>query len=363
MLLLVSYYSPQSNISSLISYPIYPAEKSREYFPLLFDATLILNWTNLPERAFMTNENRLLKGISMKRIYIILILVTLGSGLFALKPQKEYLNHPNNFALIYKDISCQAADSSKVAAWFFPPQQLPLGETIIAARNEGILPDYTAPTEPSPTIVIANGDAGNMSNQINFVVAFCPLGYNVVLFDWRGFGESGDWLAESNQLCYKEYLWDYAAVIDRVYRQPEVDHDKVALYGGSTGAYLSIAAAFSDTRVDIVILRALLTSFDDVLPGLRAAKPERDLQAPDGYPENLLPVNIAPKMKIPVFLIVGEKDEVTPVEMSQKIYDLLPDKKELWIVPDAEHGGEKGPVYSNFELFTTKVNEFMKSNW
>lgn len=299
----------------------------------------------------------------MKKIFIFVIIYSLCCSLTALKPSKEYSNHPDDFALIYKDISCQAADSSKVAAWFFPAQPLPTREAIIAARNEGILPEYAAFADPSPTIVIADGDAGNMSSQINFVVAFCPLGYNVVLFDWRGFGASGDWPAASDQLCYREYLWDYAAVINKVYEQPEVDPDKVALYGGSTGAYLTIAAAKSDSRVDIVILRALLTSFEDVLKGLRAAKPDRDLQSPEGYPENLLPINIAPELKIPVFLIVGEKDEVTPVEMSQTIYDLLPGKKELWIVPDAEHGGENGPVYSNFELFTTKVNEFLKNNW
>ncbi|MCF7920054.1 MAG: alpha/beta fold hydrolase [Candidatus Cloacimonetes bacterium] len=299
--------------------------------------------------------------IPIHRSLFTFLMILMAAQLLALKPSAEYNPHPDMFALIHKDLEVITSDRLSIACWFFPAQDMPETSAILAARNEGILPEYSAAAEPKPTIVVANGDAGNMSNQINFVVGFCPWGYNIVLFDWRGFGASSAWEAASDQLCYKEYLWDYAAVLDAVFEQPEVDTTRVAVYGGSTGAYLSFAAAAADERVDFALLRAILTDFEDVLVGLRAAKPERNLQAPAGYPEKLFPINIAPDFKRPVLLIVGEDDSVTPLWMSEKIYSLLPGKKELWIVPEAEHGGEKGPVYSDFERFTQKVDGFLSS--
>ncbi len=293
----------------------------------------------------------------------IIALLLLSGMLWALKPSREYTRHPDQFGLIYKSLEVTTADSLRIASWFFPAQRMPQEETMLKAMREGILPEYTAESEPLPTIVVANGDAGNMGDQINFVVAFCPLGYNVVLFDWRGFGESDPWETERDMLSYKEYIDDYIAVLDAVFAQPEVDNARVVVYGGSTGAYLSLAAAVRDERVSICVLRALMTSFDDVIPILHSAKPDRDIRAPEGYPEELIPVNAAKNFKRPVLLIVGEKDEVTPVWMSEKIYSMLPGEKELWAVPDATHGGGTGPVYSDFTRFTNKVDGFLKAQW
>jgi len=285
-----------------------------------------------------------------------------GAPLLALKPTHDYRGLPEAYALVYRPLYVTTADSLHVESWFFPAQALPTQEALAAAR-QGAPPAYAAPPEPCPTLVVANGDADNMSSQLNFVIAFCPLGYNVVLFDWRGFGASGSWPAEQDRLAYKEYLLDYAAVLDAVFRQPEVDTARVAVYGGSTGAYLSFAAAAQEPRVRACVLRALLTTFSDVLPGLRAAKPDRDLKAPEGYPPELEPAAVAPGFTRPVMLIVGEDDAVTPVWMSEHIYEALPGRRELWIVPGAEHGGANGPEYSDFARLTERVNAFLQSIW
>ncbi len=296
------------------------------------------------------------------RITIAIVILSVTASLFSLLPSREFQRHPDDFGFIYKSLEAVSTDSLRIASWFFPAQEMPTRQTIINSRQEGVRPEYRASEEPQPTIVVANGDAGNMGNQINFVVGFCPVGYNVVLFDWRGFGASDDWPTDRDHLAYTEYIDDYLAILDAVFEQPEVDTTRVALYGGSTGAYLSFAAAQRDMRVSACVLRALLTSFDDVLPILRAKKPDRDLKAPEVYPPKLLPINIAPSFDRPVMLIVGGEDEVTPVWMSKHIYELLPGKKELWIVPDATHGGENGPVYSDFGRFVKRVDQFLHVN-
>jgi len=55
----------------------------------------------------------------------------------------------------------------------------------------------------------------------------------------------------------------------------------------------------------------------------------------DGLKYNLLPrVN---KLTMPVLIIVGEKDESTPVYQVRKLYKLLPGQKELHIIKGAPH--------------------------
>ena len=299
----------------------------------------------------------------MRKYWLLLSLFTLAAQMAALLPSAEYERRPEMFALIYRPLEVTAADGSPVACWFFPAQPMPTREAILAAQGEGVQPAYTPSAEPAPTIVVANGDAGNMGNQINFVVGFCPLGYNVALFDWRGFGASGAWSTDRDRLAYTEYLLDYAAVLNSVFARPEVDTTRVAVYGGSTGAYLSLAAASRDPRVSVCVLRALLTRFDDVLPILHAAKPDRDIKAPRGYPPELEPLALAPGFTRPVLLIVGENDEVTPLWMSEELLAAFAGPKELWVVHGATHGGAEGPVYSDFDRFTQRVDAFLRQTW
>lgn len=67
-----------------------------------------------------------------------------------------------------------------------------------------------------PTLIICNGDAGNMSYmQIDLAAVYAANGYNVVTFDWRGFGDSTEFEMNKDYLCYTEMLLDYEAVSKR----------------------------------------------------------------------------------------------------------------------------------------------------
>jgi fermentation-respiration switch protein FrsA (DUF1100 family) len=124
-----------------------------------------------------------------------------------------------------------------------------------------------------------------------------------------------------------------------------------------------MAAASKYENIKAFVGIGLITSFDDVLPLLKQLQTNKDrnLIVPDDYPKELLPVNLAANYNKSTFLIVGEKDNRTPVWMSEKIYSLLPSKKELWIVEGAEHGGQNGPI-KDFDLFNKRFIEFLDKN-
>lgn len=311
-----------------------------------------------------------LKTNNMKRVFKIIVFCAfiscIGFHSFAIKPDKVYVLRPENLGLIYRDLNVTTSDGLKIKTWFYPAQPALSEKEINEAWNNPVKKPYVAPySKNRPTIIIANGDAGNMSyQQVHFALNFTSKGYNVVTFDWRGFGESSEWEINNDYLVYSEFLLDYDAVIKEVLKQnEEVDTNRIAVFGWSTGAYLSMAAASKYENIKAFVGIGLITSFDDVLPLLKQLQTHKDrnLIVPDDYPKELLPVNLAANYNKSTFLIVGEKDNRTPVWMSKKIYSLLPSKKELWIVEGAEHGGQNGPI-KDFDLFNKRFIEFLDKN-
>ena len=302
---------------------------------------------------------------AIKKIIFCTLTILVSIQSFAIKPDRVYRFYPEKLCLIYKDLEVTTVDDIKIKTWFFPAQPTPSeNEMRDVWENPAKKPYKTIDNKPRPTIIIANGDAGNMSyQQLHHAQFFTSKGYNVVTFDWRGFGESSEWKMEPDYLVYSELLIDYEAVIKEVLKQNEVDKNRLAVYGWSTGAYLSMAAASKYENIKAFVAIGLMTSFAEVVPVLMKAqnKDESNLIVPDDYPTELQPIYLSPIFKKSTFLIVGENDNRTPVWMSEKIYSLLPAKKEIWIVEGAEHGGMKGPL-RDYVLFHKRVLEFLETN-
>lgn len=298
---------------------------------------------------------------SIKKALSISLMLLLNLPLMAILPNRKYRFYPEKLGLIYKDLEVKTTDGFQIKTWFFPAQPSLTEQEMDVAWEHAQKKSYQVfEKTPRPTIVIANGDAGNMSfQQLHHAQFFTSKGYNVVTFDWRGFGESSDWEMDNNFVVYSEMLTDYDAVLKEVLRQPEVDTSKIAVFGWSTGAYLSMAAASKYDEVKVFVAIGLMTSFQEALPLVEKARQKTvdNLVLPKDYPLELQPINLAPTWNKATFLVVGEKDDRTPVWMSERLYSLFPSSKEIWVVEGAEHGGMKGP-FRDFNVFHQCVLSF-----
>jgi pimeloyl-ACP methyl ester carboxylesterase len=281
---------------------------------------------------------------------------------FGIKPDRKYRFYPEKLGLIYKDINVITPDGLKIKTWFYPAQDtLTQIESEKFWNNPQIRKYETLDNKKRPTVIICNGDNANMSwQQYYMVMSYTANGYNVVTFDWRGFGESDEWEMNTDYLVYTELLIDYNSVIEEVIKQPEVAENRIALIGWSTGAYLSMAAASKRTEVKCFVGQALMTSFKEVIPTLRKIEKfkEKKLIVSADYPNELNPIELAPKFDKSTFLIVGENDNRTPVWMSKQIMAKIPAESEIWIVPGATHGGPDGPT-NDFKLYNKKILGFL----
>ena len=292
--------------------------------------------------------------------------LSLLSGLLparAIVPDTVYVQRPEQFGLMYKELPVRTTDGYDLATWFFPAQEVLTDEEWEV--TQGVRPYKTIDDTPRPTIIICNGDAGNMSYfQLPLAYAWTSMGFNVATFDWRGFGASSPFPMDANCLCYTEMLTDYAAVVDAVTALPEVRCGAVAVMGWSTGAYLSMITAWRNHKVNAFIGRSLATCFDDVIPLVMEVrgKTANQLLVPEDFPAGEMPVYIAPTFTKPIFLINGSNDRRTPVWMSEKVLALLPlsTPRRLMVVEGAGHGGKEDPMILEFERFVSQVADFLK---
>ena len=299
----------------------------------------------------------------------VTLLIASFSGIancHAIIPDTVYIRKPESMRLIYRNLEVITNDGYKIETWFFPAQNPP-SESELRNPNENRR-THEAPGEAKrPTIIICNGDAGNMSYfQLYLAKNWTSRGFNVVTFDWRGFGKSSPFAMDRNYLCYTEMLEDYRAVIRKTSEQEEVLDGATAIVGWSTGAYLSMITAHTDNLVNAFIGRSLPTDFDDFIPLVMQykSKTRNELLVPDDFPTELMPVHIAPEFEKPLFLIVGENDFRTPVWMSRKIIESLPETtpKELMIVENAAHGGKEDPMLIAFDDFIKRTSDFLMAN-
>jgi alpha-beta hydrolase superfamily lysophospholipase len=108
-----------------------------------------------------------------------------------------------------------------------------------------------AETEKAPIVVMAHGLSGTRRDALGpFAERFAEAGAAALLFDHRGFGDSG---GEPDRFAPRRQLEDWRAAIAHARSLPGIDGDRVATFGSSMGGGNALAAAATDPRVAAVI--------------------------------------------------------------------------------------------------------------
>jgi pimeloyl-ACP methyl ester carboxylesterase len=116
------------------------------------------------------------------------------------------------------------------AAWFYPASSNAVG---------------------SPMVVMAHGLSGTRRDRLGpFAERFAAAGFAALVFDHRGFGDSG---GEPDLFDPGRQLEDWQAAIDFARSLPGIDPSRVATFGSSMGGGNALAAAARDREVAAAI--------------------------------------------------------------------------------------------------------------
>ena len=134
-----------------------------------------------------------MKTISRLLTSALILLFASITAARAINPQKEYTYTPKDFGIEYVEDSVVTSDGYRINIWNLP-----------------------GTGENGRSILIACADAGNMGQWLGIGATLCFLGYDVWMFDWRGFGGSQDFATDRDMLYHSEYLRDFGAVLEHV---------------------------------------------------------------------------------------------------------------------------------------------------
>lgn len=299
----------------------------------------------------------------MKRNIILTVVLLYVFNLFALKPDSVYLIKPGACGLMYKEYKVNTTDGYILNAWFIPAQSELSADSLQCYRQKRtLIRPYICDNSKKPTIIICDGDANNMYTNASLAYFYCIKGFNVITFDWRGFGESQHFLIDNNYLVYREFITDYNAIVDFAKQIETVDSNRIGVFGYSTGAFLSFTIASQRHEIKALVARGIFTDYKSVMSGLQILTPDRKLILPEGM-DQYSPRSNWDLFQKPIFLIVGENDVRTPKVNSIEIISNVKSKvRELWIVDKAAHGGNNAPEVVETDLFFEKTTRFFKEN-
>jgi len=189
---------------------------------------------------------------------------------------------------------------------------------------------------PFPVVVSIHGGPEGQSRpsfSSTYQMWVEKLGVAVVIPNVRGSSGYGkSYLSLDNGFRREDSVRDIGALLDWIGTQPDLDQERVAVFGGSYGGYMVLASAFhySDklkAAVDIVGISNFVTFLEntqDYRRDLRRAEygDERD-PAMRAHLEKISPLNNVEKIAIPMLIVQGENDPRVPVTESKQVVEAL----------------------------------------
>jgi len=235
----------------------------------------------------------------MKKILGLVPLFVLCSVslVLALNPSRTYKSKPEKYGMKYEEKKVTTSDGATLNVWYFP-----------------------CPTEKTTKMVlICHNGEGNMGEYLERTSSFISAGYNVIAFDYRGYGESSEFAIEKSMYLYPQFATDVLAMIDFV-RKSYVQTFNV--YGFGIGAGLSVGIGANRPEVKKVVADGPFLSLETYKAA--AGKAGEQVDMPFGYNKKYEPLfcfeNNPAAHLTGILYVVGEYDKiVTPADIKTMV--------------------------------------------
>lgn len=187
----------------------------------------------------------------------------------------------------------------------------------------------------APTILYLHGNAGNVGHRLMNVKGLVQyLGCNVALLEYRGYGHSDGSPSEEGL-----YL-DAQAGLDYLQERPDIDHDKIIVFGRSLGGAIAIdlcSRVENANRVACLLVENTFTGIPDIARVLFNFKFVRCL--PRWFYKNQYLSRVkVPRLTTPVLFLSGTSDQLIPSKMMLQLYNSTSSEtKKLARFPGGSH--------------------------
>jgi uncharacterized protein len=202
---------------------------------------------------------------------------------------------------------------------------LHMREVTVTSPDGLTLTAWHAPAKPGRrTIVYFHGNAGTLADRHERVLAYLQHGFGVLLVGYRGYGGNPGSPTELGLYEDARGHLDWLA-------QQGVRDEALVLYGESLGSAVAIQMA-TERKAAALALEAPFASI------LHSARDRFPMFAFDWLiKDKFASIDKIDKIDMPLFIIHGARDGVTPVRFGQMLYERAKQPKSSVWLPDAGH--------------------------
>lgn len=238
-------------------------------------------------------------------------------------PIREIEVTPKDIGLEYEDIFFKTSDGVVLNGWFISTPQ------------------------SKATLIFCHGNGGNISHRLESINNFHKIGFNVFIFDYRGYGKSKGTVSEEGT-----YL-DAVAAYNYVASRQDVAKDKTIAFGRSLGGVIAIELAIR-TKVALLICESSFVSIMDM------AKQIYKVRIPGcflAYRYDAL--SKIRNVIVPKLIIHSQDDEIVPFFHGERLFQAAKKPKEFYTLRGGHNNGFLATGNDYLEYIETFVEKYL----
>lgn len=235
-------------------------------------------------------------------------------------PSSKLMITPEEAGIQAEDLWIETEDVIRLHGWYFPHP------------------------ESQYVVVLSHGNAGNISNRIDIARLLHRVGASVVLYDYRGYGESGG--KPSEEGLYR----DIEAVVYHLKQEFGFSEDQMIMYGRSLGGAV---ASYAATRFDV---RGLV--LDSTFKNLRAMVGELYPFVPSALAKYEFPTEeyLRAVSGLPVMIMHSPDDRIIRFHQGEYLYTQAGEPKRFVRM----RGGHNECFHASIDIFEKNWRAFLQ---
>lgn len=235
-------------------------------------------------------------------------------------PSRTLWRTPADAGLDFEDVWLTAADGIRLHSWFLRTN------------------------EASGTVLFFHGNAGNISHRIETAEMFLQWGLNVLLIDYRGYGQSEGKPTEAGTRADAYAAWMFLV------EQRKVRSDQIIIHGRSLGSAIAADLA-ARVKPAGVILESGFSTLAAVGATLYPWLPVHLLSR-----HHYRTIENVTRFRSPVLVAHSRDDELIPFSHGQAVFAAAPEPKTFFVMS----GSHASCVTVTGTRYETEIRNFIE---